>query len=670
MCGIAGIWRPGGPAPAWSEMVGMLSAMGHRGPEGAAACRMDRGRLLLGFLALGFTDTPGSLQPLFNEDQTLALVYNGEIYDHAALRDELEACGHRFATRSDSEVLIHLHEQEGDAMLDRLNGEFAFVLWDEARRTLTAVRDRYGVKPLVYVELPGGGVAFASEAKALLSLPGVDAALDPLYLSGPGVGLADTSRTPFLGLRKVRPGHFRRWTTAGGREHRWWRPEPAPRSWSRLDAQQALRATLRTAVERRAGGEVPLGISLSSGIDSTIVSGLVAEVRGSRPTFTLSYPGRPFDEAATAARTARAHGHTPIAVPCPIDRLGERFLASIHATELATNSLSTVARMELAAAVQGAGLKALTGGEGADELFGGYPYFGLEAIWREGDPAVRRSAERAFQASEALSVSVFWDRRPGGAQAREALGMDSVYAGRVQRAAMMQRLLYTPDLLARAGSPAGVLADELDLPHLRTVSPFDRTRTVARSVLGTFAIPALGDPVEMSASLEGRVPFLDRDVVALAFSFPEALCVEPGTFRRKAILRDACADLIPTGHTAPPKHIWMAPTFAELRRTPVGRALLHDHLDDAAVARTGWLRRGTVRALRHLARLLPPSHPRTLQLDSLVGWCLSIQALHHVFIDSPHRFAATAPVSVQDRTPGRGTQAGTAREGAVHHGAS
>lgn len=635
----------------------MLTAMGHRGPEGAGFARLDGGALLLGFLKLAFTDEAGGMQPLFNEDEQLALVYNGEIYDYEADRRALQDRGHRLRTRSDSEVLLHRYEEQGEDFIQDLNGEFAFALWDGPRRRLLLARDAYGVKPL-FTARRRSAFAFASEAKALLAWPGFSAALEPRWFNGAGLGLPSTERTPFVGITSLRPGH-RMWVEASAsRVARWWRPAFGGAAGIRPEeARERVRAELARAVARRVGGDVPIALALSSGVDSTAVAALTAQIRPDRSAFTLSYPGAPYDEAAAAGRTAAALGLRFTPVPCPLEALAEGLLPSIYQTEVPTNSLSTVARLRLSAAVRAAGFKALAGGEGSDEIFGGYPYFVLERIWRDlarGAPGAEAALAR-FRRAEALSRGVFWEDGSAWRRAPPLFGAPSVVHLRALKARPLQRALLSRDASARLGGegPLDALTAELDPTELRALHPFDATRMVSRSVLGTFAIPALGDRVEMAASLEGRVPYLDAALVRLAVSLPEEICLDTKNYISKIVLRDAVKDLLPPGFSPPPKHTGMAPPFAALWPLPAGRAIFEALLDPAAVRRAALLRPAFVAAVWAAWRRLPQGGARFTALDGVLGYLLSVQALHHAFVERPAASRPTgARLALEDRSPG------------------
>jgi asparagine synthase (glutamine-hydrolysing) len=606
--GIAGIWQPGRQVDP--DLVRrMLAAMRHRGPEGASFARADRGGLVLGFLKLGITDQQGGHQPLFTQKGHYGLVYNGEIYDYDVLRGRLAARGHYFDTASDSEVVLNLYAEYGPDFTEYLNGEFAFALWDERRRQLNFVRDRFGVKPL-YVADYDGGLAFASEMKALMALPNFPRELDPHWFSGPGLGMAGCAQTPFVGIRQIRPATIERHDARGSRRDLvYWRPTFAPGFTG--DAKQAateLRVALDKAVARRVGGDVPIAVALCRGVDSAMVAGLVGKHRPDRVGYCAAFPGEEFDESVGAQMTARHAGLGFAPVDCPIDVLAEGFMKSVWSTEVPTNSLSTTARLRVTAAIRADGNKAVIGGEFGDVLFGGHPCFEPES-----PSAYTRRARR-------LSRAMPW-------------------------------LLTDATLHALRGeSPLSRIRDEFDLPWLRSLDPFDGARVLSRSIVSTSVLP-LGDRVEMANSLEGRAPFLDLDVLNFAYQLDASLCTDSKDGRRRAVLRTACADLLPPAHQAPRKQTQMAPTFASLRREPLGKDVLEALLSRDVVGQVGVFRPNTVRLLRRLWRLAPQHGPRSAFLDATVGYIASVSALHHVFVDRPGTFEDASPMRWRDRSP-------------------
>jgi asparagine synthase (glutamine-hydrolysing) len=278
-------------------------------------------------------------------------------------------------------------------------------------------------------------------------------------------------------------------------------------------------------------------------------------------------------------------------------------------------------------------------GEGSDELFGGYPYFGIEAIWRQlsTDPHRGHAALARFRADEAMSRGMFWDDGDAWKRAPRPFGFASAYTQRIQAVTRASRFMFSRSWLSRrTRTPMEIALEELDPSVLRGLAPFDATRLVARSVLGSLVIPSLGDRVEMAHSLEGRVPFLDLDVVERAYALSEAHCIDPVTLVRKRVLRHAFGDLIPKGHRAPPKHTLMAPPLRDLLRTPRGRVLLETLTSDLAIRNTGVFDPLFVRSLRTAFAICPERAVQTRagsMLDLTLTYVLTTQALHYVFVE-------------------------------------
>ena len=306
MCGICGIWNFSDPAAGRERIDRMLDTIVHRGPDGGGL--LDRPGLALGMRRLAIIDLVGGDQPIFNEDGSVAVVFNGEIYNFRELRAELERGGHRFATRSDTEVLVHGYEQWGDDMLHRLVGMFAFALWDENRRRLLVARDRFGKKPLYYSSHRGGEIVFGSEIKALLAA-GVPADLDDAALEDYlALRYVPAPRTLFRSVRQLPAGHKMVIGEDQFEVQRWWRlryePKPAVRLAQAADDVEDL---MRTAVERRLVSDVPLGCFLSGGLDSSTVLSFMSELSDEPVrTFSIGFDeGWASDELPPPARQRR-----------------------------------------------------------------------------------------------------------------------------------------------------------------------------------------------------------------------------------------------------------------------------------------------------------------------------------------------------------------------------
>lgn len=659
MCGIGGIWHPDGRPASHDALRRMMGAMPHRGPEGSGFAALDDGALQLGFLSLAFTEDPAvGMQPLVDPERDLGLLFNGEIYDHDALRRDLAARGHRFATRSDTEVLLRLYTEHGLDLFPFLNGEFAFAVYDGRRRELLAVRDRMGIKPLFYAR-HGGAFLFASEIGALLAVPGMPRALDPTFFAGTGLGVPDLAQTPFVGVRQVRPGHVLRVRSDGTVDERpYWSPPRHDRpAWRYDDALEALDVTLTRAVERRVGGEVDVALSLSSGVDSATVAALSRRTGRRLPAFGIAFPGQPYDESARAARTAAHLGLDFHPVVCTPASLADGFLPTLRATAWPQPMLSSVSRRALMQAIRGAGHKAVASGEGSDELFGGYPYFRMERIWRDlaaGGARARQAKRdrRAFRRQEALSKGLHWTEGATTPPPGSPLPYASTHVqGALRRQGWLRHIL-SDDALDAVGDATllGTLARELEpLGDRHDLEPFDGARWLARAAFAGMIVPILGDRIEMSASLEGRSPFTDLEVVELAWSFPEAFALHPTELVQKRILRDLAAPLLPPTFDPPPKHNHLSPTVRDLAGTPQGAELVHALLDPAHVREAGVLRPRTVAAVRALWSTLPRATPRFRSLDAVLGFVLGWQGLHRVHVAEP---AVVEPLAFDiDKTP-------------------
>ncbi len=275
MCGIYGVYGgPGGVAQyrGWLEDANRL--LRHRGPDGSACLTCMGGRCLLGHCRLAIIDLEGGAQPIGNEDETIWVILNGEIYNYIEIREQLIAKGHRFRTQSDTEVLVHLYEEKGHSLLDDLDGMFAFAIVDEKNERLFLARDRYGEKPLYYAPLSEGkGLVFASEMKALFPFPGLDNHLDvPAIAQFLALGYVPAPRTHLQGVRKLMAGEALSLDPdAGLRTWRYWQPriEPGTNPPSREAAVESVRARVLESVRLRLRSDVPIGAFLSGGVDST-----------------------------------------------------------------------------------------------------------------------------------------------------------------------------------------------------------------------------------------------------------------------------------------------------------------------------------------------------------------------------------------------------------------
>lgn len=591
MCGIAGFYHHGSRRPADPHVLqGMVDTLRHRGPDEEGIWVGDG--VALGMRRLRVIDPAGGRQPIASEDGAVRVVFNGEIYNHEDLRAQLESRGHRFRTRSDTEVIVHGYEEWGDACVERFNGMFAFGLWDARDRRLLLARDRLGIKPL-YVHEGAGTVVFGSELKAVVASPEVpvewdlDAVEDFLtyeYVPGPA--------SIVRGVRKLAPGT----TVAYGPDGRgtprvYWRLEKGEPPPTRSAAVEGVRERLERAVQRRLIADVPLGAFLSGGVDSSVIvgimSGLVPDVR----TFSIGFDDPSYNELPYARLAAARFGtrHTDEVIdpgvlemaPALNDLFDEPFG---DVSSFPTFLVSSVARSEVTVALSG---------DGGDELFAGYDAYraqrfasrsGLSRVpglGRTLDGVLRYlppgTAKKGFRnASKRFAEGL---ARPRALQHARWM----VFWGPAAR----DRLL-TPSFASELGdrNPYGYYIDRLREGKERGFRGLaqqlyaDLTGYLLEDILVKV------DRMSMGVSLEARVPFLDHEVVEYAMSIPDSWKLRRGT--TKWILKEAFDDLLPVeiqrrkkeGFSTPMKH-WL--------RGPLRPAML-DLLSAERLGGRGWFR--------------------------------------------------------------------------------
>ncbi|MFN0305850.1 MAG: asparagine synthase (glutamine-hydrolyzing), partial [Burkholderiales bacterium] len=385
MCGIAGIWSPSKEAgPRVEELQRMVAALHHRGPD-AEGTRID-GPIGLGHARLSIIDLEGGAQPLANEDHTIWVVFNGEIFNYVELRERLVAQGHCFRTASDTEVLVHLYEQHGDDFVTHLNGQFAIALWDGPRQRLVLVRDRVGIRPLFHTRI-NGRFAFASEVKALFALPSVPRALDAAALASTfSYWSVLPPNSIFEGVLSLPPGHRMIVDGDGSTIERYW-DWPFAGASTLVGSDQScaddLRSLLIDAVRLQLRADVPVGAYLSGGLDSSIITTIIRNhTNAPLRSFSLTFEDAEFDEGAYQRELAR-HLSTDHSSMCATrSAIGAAFPRAVWHAEAPMVRTAPTPMMLLADSVRAAGYKVVLTGEGADEAFGGYDLFKEAAIRR------------------------------------------------------------------------------------------------------------------------------------------------------------------------------------------------------------------------------------------------------------------------------------------------
>ena len=598
MCGIAGIVDfDGRPVPE-SLVRAMCTAICHRGPdeEGFVSLPLAPGggpQAVLGNRRLSIIDVAGGQQPIPNEDRTIWTVYNGELYNFQALRDSLEAAGHRFSTHSDTEVIVHLYEEHGDAFVNELEGMFALALWDDRRKRLILARDRFGKKPLLYAER-GARLWFGSEFQALLADPAIDRSMDfdalDEYLSFMSI---PAPLTIYQQVRKLPPAHMLVRDGAGTRVSRYWSLAYTPKlEISEADAETELMRLLREAVRKRLISEVPLGAFLSGGVDSSAVVALMAGLSTTPvKTFSIGFDDARYDELPHARRIAERFGceHHEFQVrPRAIDVLPTlvRHYGEPYADSSAIPSyyLARLTREHVTVALNG---------DGGDEMFAGYRWHlaaRLAERWQRVPGGVRALAEEAARrltpatAHRQSMTSRFARFLSGASQSRAARYRSwlsvftaeqkaRLYGGR-KRASGIDRVA---PIFAR-----GEDLDPVDAMLAADVEWYLPTDLLVKMDIAT-----------MANSLEGRSPFLDHPLAEFVARLPSRFKLRGTT--SKYLLKKALAGLVPPENLHRRKQGFAVPIGPWLRGEL--RETLADHILSPRFAQRGLFDAGAIQRL-------------------------------------------------------------------------
>ena len=598
MCGICGIAGEDGYRPQPEVLERMCSTIEHRGPDDRGA-RIGEG-VALGMQRLSIIDLAGGHQPIHNEDGSLWIVFNGEIFNYPELRRELLARDHSMYTHSDTECVLHAYEEWGADFPSHLNGQFAFAIWDLKRRILTLARDRVGIKPLYYAQA-GKRLVFGSELKALLAHPDVPREIDhgalAQYLS---LEYIPSPRSILAGVCKLPPGHVLRWRQADGAidVSRWWEvdlassegvPEPD------LDlAATDLRAALKEAVRKELIADVPIGVFLSGGIDSTAVAATMAELTpGNVNSFSIGFSDRSFDEsswARTAAARLGTNHHELILEPNMLFDLVPAVTAQLDepladASIIPTYLLSRFTREHV---------KVALGGDGGDELFAGYPtvlahrlagYYNLL-------PSLLR---RRLVPSLVDRLPVNHDNLSFDYRAKRLVGSARLDATDRHRRWMGS---FTPESVAALLAPGVAEAVHPDpvvehMPTQELTDPLNQVLYLDMKLYLENDILAKVDRASMMVSLEARVPLLNVDFIEHVARLPLSLKLR--RFQQKFIFKRALRGLVPDEILARPKKGFGIPV-ARWFRGPL-RELLLDTLSPAGLARHGLFESTQVEAL-------------------------------------------------------------------------
>ncbi len=636
MCGITGFvespdtTRPLGADEGRALVQRMCDVIRHRGPDDEGILCADG--VGLGMRRLSIIDLSTGHQPIHNEDGTVWIVFNGEIYNFRELRRELDAAGHRFYTGTDTEAIVHAYEQWGVAAIERLRGMFGLAIWDQRARRLLLARDRIGIKPLYYSTI-NGRLYFGSELKSLLEardlprdldLNALDHYLSFLYTPRDG--------SIFKHVHKLPPGHLLVWEDGKAQVQQYWRvPAEEPYRGSEREAVVELGAVLEDAVRSHLISDVPLGAFLSGGVDSSLVVGLMAKTSGARvKTFSIGFDVPEFDELEHARRVAQHFGTdhhefvvTPDAVSI-LDRLVSHFDEPFaDSSAIPTWYVSEIARRHVTVVLSG---------DGGDELFGGYDRY----LPHPRVVAFDRYSPKAFRHVAAIAAS----RLPHGVRGKNFLRHvarddQGRYLDSIRFFSTDEKPSLFTDQVRRAlddADPETRLAHHFErfsaLPWPSQMMRFDAETYLPEDVLTKV------DRMSMAHSIESRVPLLDNAVIAFASSLPASMKIRNG--RRKHVLKEVAATLLPRDILDRRKQGFGVPLGVWFRGNL--RELFADTLLSPASLQRGYFNPAFVRQLvdEHLA-----GRDHTLRLWQLVVF----ERWHKQYVDTSVPLSAPALLS-------------------------
>lgn len=652
MCGIAGFFsaRPLAESTP-SILADQLASIRHRGPDATGEfIERERG-VALGHTRLSINDLEGGKQPIIARDGSSVLTVNGEFYDFKRHRSSMMAEGDRFGSKSDSEIALGLYRKRGLDFISELRGEFAFALHDREREELILVRDRFGVRPLFYwVSGDGQTLVYGSEAKAVLAHPDVEARLDPKAALHQLMQTIAPGMSAFEGITSLAPGHFLRVRRREGRleigSHRYWdfdfpHEDERPAEFDEQEHVERVREELIRSIVLRLEADVPVGCYLSGGIDSCCILGLASGAMQSPvKAFTISFDDDQYDEAPIAREMAESMNADQEMIRLQAaDLYGENYIRTVwHAERTFYNTLG-VAKNLLSKRVWDSGYRCVITGEGADELFAGYPALKrdmfLHGLSHE-SPDTRAEYQAALDRSNALFKGAILSENERHSPEWEALcGFTPSWIQPWMDTLDLARPLLADDMAAelRDYDPIAAIAERMDATMLEDRHPLDIAQyTWSKCQLEGQILNWGGDRVDMANSMESRPAFLDHHVAAAAVQVPPSLRIKGNT--EKYVLREAVKGVLPEvlykrekfAFMAPPAHTDKAKTdqVGEL----IASFLNRDTIKDAGIC-------SPERVAEFLNGYRADRDPVSLvRKDTLLNHLLTLHIIHHQFVAS------------------------------------
>ena len=630
----------------------MLALIRHRGPDQFGIYVDDVAAL--GNARLSIVDLTSGQQPIATEDERFWIVYNGEIFNHHELRRELEGKGHRFETSCDTEVFLHLYEQEGPNCLSRLNGQFAVAIWDSLRRELFIARDRLGVRPLFY-SWRDGIFVFGSEIKAMAVHPSVTLRIDPVALDQIFTGWSCLApRTAMQDIHQLPAGHFAVIGRNGLRLRRYWSPafaEVREGSLRKSLSDEVILGTLREllvdSTRLRLLADVPVGAYLSGGLDSSIIAALIRRhATGRVDTFSIAFSDHVFDESEPQRRMARHLDTEHQVVEASHEDIGRVFPDVVWHCETPLLRTAPAPMFLLSRLVNRSGYKVVLTGEGADEFLAGYDIFkeaSIRAFWsRRPDSRIRpKLFQRIYPDLVNLSklspkylASFFGDRLD------EVGASDYSHAIRWRNTRRARRF-FSAELSSQIRTPSHPILDSVEIPL-----EFNKWAMLGRAqyleittFLSSYLLSSQGDRVAMAHSVEGRFPFLDYRLVEFCNRLP-ARC-KMRALRDKRLLRKLGRELLPDEIWNRPKKPYRAPIHRSFFNDQT-QAYVRELLSEASLNEAGFFNPAAVGKL--IAKIEQGMAIGETDDMALAG-IISTQLLHHLFVKN---FNRVAPLSEHD----------------------
>jgi asparagine synthase (glutamine-hydrolysing) len=632
MCGIVALFSRGGAVSAAALHRATL-ALQHRGPDGVGEWVSSNGHVGFGHTRLSIS-TPAGKQPIASEDEQCHIMVNGEFYDYEIIRRRLEAKHHRFRTNTDSEIALHLYEDLGSACLEHLRGEFAFILWNEAEKTLFAARDRFGIKPLFYTQV-GDVLYLASEAKALFAT-GARAAWDDEAVFQTMFGCYSLDRSLFHNIRQVPPGHFLLATPASTRLVCYWDIPYPPRGEraehvSEQEWVEQVRHLLAESVHLRMQAAVPVGCMVSGGLDSSSVLGLAATY-SQRPVtaFTIAFNHQEYDESSQAQAMAQHVGADLKVIPISETDLADHLADSAWHGEMIQYNGHGTARFLLSRAIQQHGYRAVLAGEGADELFAGYGFVRAAVLRHRSTGIMPQWLKLAYRLLRPMS------------QTERLVARTSPWLARISRLvelppALIATLAEGLAVLGSVLSPDFVAQFHRRDPYREFFRGFDIRAKLwgrepakqilylwLRSIFVNYHLAT--DRLDMAHAVEVRLPFLDHKLFEYACQIPVSLLAKGG--QQKYVLREAARPFVTESVYRGRKQPFWAPP-ATLRPGNALYELTQETLRGPAMSTVPFFNQAAVVAL--LDKLPTFDTATRTALDPLLMMMLSLCILHQRF---------------------------------------